>query len=311
MDIRRVDLNLLVAFDALLRCRNVSRAAEALGVSQPAMSFALGKLRKVFDDRLFVRTGRGIRPTPRAEELALPLRRVLDAISNDLLRPPSFDPATTRRTFALNMSDVGELVFLPRIRAYLQQAAPAATIRTLSLPPELLGAALESGEIDLAVGYFDDLGAQGLYQQRLFSHSFACVASKAHPTISHGLSLQQFCDAQHIVVRQEGKKGPDLFEQALAAAGIERQVVLDVPHFLALPLLIADSALIATVPYAVAASFAQMAELKLLRPPVEVAPAHVKQYWHLRFHGDEANVWLRRVILELFGEPQPEALGAD
>jgi len=311
MDIRRVDLNLLLALDALLRCHNVSRAAEALGVSQPAMSFALAKLRAVFDDQLFVRTGRGIRPTPRAEELAQPLRRVLDIISNDLLRPASFDPATTRRTFALNMSDVGELVFLPRIRAYLQEAAPAATIRTLSLPPEQLDAALESGEVDLAVGYFDGLVAQGLYQQRLFSHSFACIVSKSHPSIRHGLSLQQFLDAQHLVVRQEGKRGPDLFEQALAAAGIERRVVLEVPHFLALPLLIADSALIATVPYAVAASFAQMAELQLLRPPVDVAPAHVKQYWHLRFHGDEANAWLRHMIAELFGEPQPEALGVD
>src|SRR5436190_15522671 len=113
MDIRRVDLNLLVVLDALLRLRNVSRAAEALDMSQPAVSFALGKLRTQFKDPLFIRAARGMRPTPRAEELAQPLQDVLYRIKTGLLTPPRFDPATSQRTFTFNMADVGELVFLP------------------------------------------------------------------------------------------------------------------------------------------------------------------------------------------------------
>jgi DNA-binding transcriptional LysR family regulator len=299
MDIRKVDLNLLVVFDALLRLRSVTRTAEALGMSQPAMSLALSKLRTVFGDPLFVRGSRGVSPTPRAEQLAVPVRRVLDQIKNDVLRQPSFDPARTDRTFTFNMADVGELVFLPRLYAHLRAVAPGANIRTVSTPPAQLAEAMQSGEVDLAVGYFPGLQGAAIYQQRLFGHSFVCILRKDHPLSGAQITKKQFLEAQHAVVHQEGKSH-ELFEEALAAQGLARRVVLSIPHFLAIPLVIAESDLIVTVPYAIGVSFAKMANLKLARPPIEVGPAEVKQHWHARFHHDQVNQWIRGVVAELF-----------
>jgi len=299
MDIRKVDLNLLVVFDLLLRLRSVSRAAEALGMSQPAMSLALRKLRTAFGDPLFVRGSRGVSPTPRAEQLAVPVQHVLDQIKNDVLRQPSFDPATTDRTFTFNMADVGELVFLPRLYAHLKAVAPGANIRTVSTPPGELVEAMQSGEVDLAVGYFPGLQGAAIYQQRLFSHSFVCILRKDHPLSGGQITKKQFLEAQHAVVHQEGKSH-ELFEEALAAQGLRRRIVLSIPHFLAIPLVIAESDLIVTVPYAIGVSFAKMANLKLLRPPIEVGPAEVKQHWHARFHHDQVSRWIRGVVAELF-----------
>jgi DNA-binding transcriptional LysR family regulator len=303
MDIRKVDLNLLVVFDMLLRLRSVSRTAETLGMSQPAMSLALKKLRSAFADPLFVRGSRGLSPTPRAEQLAVPVQHVLDQIKNDVLRQPSFKPATTERTFTFNMADVGELVFLPRLYAHLRAVAPGANIRTVSTPPAQLAEAMQSGEVDLAVGYFPQLQGAAIYQQRLFSHSFVCILRKDHPLSGGQITKKQFLDAEHVVVQQEGKSH-ELFEEAIVAQGLKRRVVLSIPHFLAIPLVIAESDLIVTVPYAIGMSFAKMASLKMLRPPIEVGPAEVKQHWHARFHHDEANRWIRGVVAELFlGKP--------
>ena len=306
-DIRKVDLNLLVVFDVLLRLQSVTRAAEELGMSQPAMSLALNKLRNAFADPLFVRGSRGLSPTRRAEQLAVPLRQVLDQIRNDVLRQPSFDPATTDRTFTFNMADVGELVFLPRLRAHLQTVAPGANIRTVSTPRGELAEALESGEVDLAVGYFPGLQGAVIYQQRLFSHSFVCIVRNDHPVFRTQMTKKQFLEAHHAVVDQEGKSH-ELFEETLAAQGLTRRVALRVPHFLAIPLIVAESDLVVTVPYAIGTSFAKMANLKLLRPPIQVGLPEVKQHWHARFHHDTVNRWIRSVVAELFLDKPWEAV---
>lgn len=299
MDIKNLDLNLLVVLDALIRLRNVSRAAEALDMSQPAVSFALAKLRVLFNDPLFVRAARGVRPTPRAEALAVPLQDVLDRVKTSVLTPPRFEPQTSERTFTFNMADVGELVFLPSIRSHLARAAPNANICTVSKPPGELEEALRSGEVDVAVGYFPGLSGAAIYQQRLLSHSFVSLLRRDHPRIDRQITRSQFLAEQHAVVQQEGKSH-EVFEQALADQGLSRRIVLSVPHFLAIPLIIAESDLIVTVPYAVARSFAKMAKLKMVRPPIEVPPADVKQHWHERFHHDPANQWIRGVIAALF-----------
>src|SRR5258706_4583749 len=270
-------------------------------MSQPAVSLALGKLRIQFKDPLFIRAARGMRPTPRAEALALPLQDVLDRIRTGLLMPPRFDPATTQRTFTFNMADVGELVFLPALRARLEFAASGANIKTVSTPPAQLEEAMRSGDVDLAVGYFPGLQGASIYQQRLFSHTFVCIVRKDHPRIREQLTRKQFLEEGHAVVQQEGKSH-ELFEQALIEQGLTRRVVLSIPHFLAIPLIIAESELIVTVPYAVARSFARMADLRMLRPPVPVQRADVKQHWHPRFHLDHANQWIRGVFASLFVE---------
>ena len=307
MDIRKVDLNLLVVFDMLLRLHSVTRTAEALGMSQPAMSLALNKLRGAFADPLFVRGSRGLLPTPRAEQLAVPVQHVLDQIRNDVLRQPSFDPGTTDRTFTFNMADVGELVFLPRLYADLRAVAPRANIRTVSTPPAQLTEAMLSGEVDLAIGYFPGLQGAAIYQQRLFRHSFVCIVRKDHPVFRRQITKRQFLEAEHAVVDQEGKSH-ELFEETLAAQGLIRRVVLSIPHYLAIPLVVAESDLIVTVPYAIGASFAKMANLKMFRPPIQVGQPEVKQHWHARFHHDQVNRWIRGVVAKLFLDKPWEAV---
>jgi DNA-binding transcriptional LysR family regulator len=299
MDIRKTDLNLLIAFDALLRTRSVSAAARSLGMSQPAASFALQRLRKLFGDPLFVRTARGIHPTPYAERLRVPLEDILERIRADLLQQPTFDPRSAERAVTLNMQDIGELVFLPRILDRLKTAAPGMRVCAVNLPPTAIEGALQSGEVDLAVGYFPGLEGASLYQQRLFTHSFVCLVRADHPQIGAEMTRRQFLEGRHAVVHPSGQMN-DTLEGELSTLGLNRQVSVRMEHFLAVPTILGQSDLICTVPYAIGDSLAKLADIKLVRPPFKAKPRIVRQHWHARFHHDAANRWLRGVIAELF-----------
>lgn len=302
MDISKIDLNLLVALDALLATRSVTGAARKLGMSQPATSFALGRLRKMFGDPLFVRTSRGIHPTPFAESLRAPLEEILDRIRSDLLRQPTFDPATVERPVTFNMQDIGELVFLPRILDRLLKIAPGLHVRTVNLPVTQLEAALRSGEVDLALGFFPQLASALIYQQRLFSHSFVCIVRADHPTIGSEMTRKQFMEGSHAIVHPAGHTGHmnDTLESELAAQGLTRRVSVRIEHFLAIPTILSQTDLIFTVPYAIGESLAKLGDIKLVRPPFRAKPRIVKQHWHARFHHDPANRWLRGLVSELF-----------
>ena len=306
MDIRSVDLNLLVILDALLHQQSVSRAAAQLNMSQSAVSFALAKLRKLFADPLLVRAARQMQLTPRAMQLTEPLHGVLDSIRNDLLQPSGFDAATAQRTIAIALSDVGELVFLPRTVAFLRRNAPGIHLRSVATQPDELERALQSGDLDLAIGYFPGLKAASIYQQRLFSHTFVCIVRIGHPVVGDELTRQAFLGAQHAIVEGESNAA---FEHALEERGIARPIVLTLPHYLAIPAILSESDLVVTVPYAVGASFTRMGGLRILRPPIDVQTPHVKQYWHTRFNDEPASKWLRGVIAELFLEA-PRAPGS-
>ncbi|UCE31453.1 MAG: LysR family transcriptional regulator [Burkholderiales bacterium] len=298
MDVSKVDLNLLGVFAALYEHQNVTRAGAAIGLSQPAMSAALAKARVLFGDVLFVRTAGGMKPTARAEALAEPVRRVLDAVRNEVLQVSRFDPQTTTRTFTIVMPDIGEVAFLPKLLARLNRETPNANVRTLAMPPAAIERAMELGVADLALGLFPDLTKAGFYQQRLFRNSFICVVSADHPQARDALPLRRYLDASHAVVRPEGRT-QDLFERELQKRGYVRRVRLETPHYLSLPTIIADSDLIATVPRDIGVAFAKQARIRLLEPPLKVV-FDVKQYWHERAHKDPVNVWLRRLVNALF-----------
>ncbi|WP_255214096.1 LysR family transcriptional regulator, partial [Burkholderia pseudomallei] len=176
-----LDLNLIPYLVALNEARNVSRAGELLGVSQPRVSAALGRLREHFGDPLFVRTSRGMEPTPRALALIPAARDALASIERGLGAPHEFDPAKSARTFSIALSDVGEIVFLPRLLQAFAQHAPHANLRSASLSHAEVAHALEDGGVDLAVGYFPDLGGTNFFQQRLFTHRFICLLRRGHP----------------------------------------------------------------------------------------------------------------------------------
>lgn len=304
---KRLDLNLLPIAVVLYEERGVGKAATRLGMSQPAVSSALARLRNAFDDPLFVRTAHGMEPTPRAHALIAPARDVLARVERDVLAGMAFNPATANATFSFALSDVGEMVFLPRILERLQNLAPLASVRSVSLPPSQLREGLEKGEIDLAVGYFPDLEKSNFFHQRLFTHHFCCLMRADHPVTSRRLSLKQFLDLRHVAVHAEGRS-QELFERFLAREKLHPRVVLVTPHFMSLPMIIAKSDLVATVPHAIGMFFSRSsANIKTVLPPfLDLPRIVVKQHWHRKAHHDSRNQWLRKVISELFNQESDE-----
>lgn len=298
MNIADLDLNVLVVFDAMLQHGSVTRAGHALDLSQPAMSAALSKMRTQLGDPLFVRTGHGMRPTPRALQLAAPVKAILDMVRLDVLQQPAFDPATARRTFTIITPDIGETVFLPRLLAYLQAHAPHVGIRSTAISSEGAGEALELGRADLAIGYFPDLAKPGFYQQRLFRNTFACLVRSDHPRIGGTLTVEDFLRESHALVRPAGRT--HLFEQFLDEKNIKLDVRAELSHFASLLTIVPSSDLIATVPRDIGVVFAGLADVRLLDPPIEPPSFHLMQHWHTIAHADSANVWLRQLVKGLF-----------
>ena len=181
MNYREIDLNLLLILDALYDTGSTTLVAERLKVSQPTVSFSLGKLRDVFGDELFVRHGASMQPTPLAQSIREPVRRVVETVRFDILRERAFDPVSAERTFSLSASDIGELVFLPRLLEQLTVSAPKLNLRSLTMPPAELREAMTTGGVDLAIGYFPDLTGAGFFQQKLFEHAFTCLVRADHP----------------------------------------------------------------------------------------------------------------------------------
>jgi DNA-binding transcriptional LysR family regulator len=301
-----LDLNLIPYLVALDDTRNVSRAGELLGVSQPRVSSALGKLRAYFDDPLFVRTSHGMEPTPRALALLPAARAALAQIARGVVAPPHFDPAACRDTFTIALSDVGEIVFLPRLLQALAQQAPHANLRSVSLPHAEVERGLESGDVDLAVGYFPDLDGGNFFQQRLFTHRFICLMRRGHPLAAQPLTLEQFLACGHAVVRADGRS-QEILERHLAKARLRRRAVLETPHFMSLPFILGRTDLIATVPHAIGYAYAaEHASIMLVEPPLPLPRFDLRQHWHRKFHNDPRVGWLRGVVTGLFNDALDE-----
>ena len=276
----------------------MSAAAHKLRMTQPSVSRALAQLRLAFDDPLFVRTARGMSPTPRAGKLLEPVRAMLGIVTSGVLQANTFDPATLDRTITIALSDVGEMATLPGILARLNREAAHVNVRSISLPPAQLQRALETGEVDLALGYFPDLKGNNFYQQRLYVHGFVCLVRAGHPVTSERLSLKQFKQLGHAVVRAEGRS-QEILERFLLKRGIRRREVLQTPHFMSIPHIIARSDLVATVPVTVGTSFARFMEVRMILPPFEMPKVELRQHWHRKYHHDPQNRWLRGIVHSL------------
>ena len=299
MDIRDLDLNLLVVFDAMLEHRSVTRAAEALGLSQPATSAALARLRLLFDDPLFVKTGPAMRPTPRALALATAVRRVIGTVKEEILQASAFEPAGTDQTFHLIAPDIAEAILLPRLLERMRTEAPLAKLKITSMPRRAAAEALESGAAELALGYLPDLQKSGFFQQRLFRHAYVCIVRHDHPSIGARISLAEFLAAPHAVVWPEGRE--HLFESFLQARHLQRHVVAELSHFMSLLPIVSTSDLIATVPSDLADYFAAQGNIRIVALPIKAPEVEVHQFWHRRLHKDAANTWLRGVVHAALG----------
>ncbi len=301
MDIGSLELRLLAAFEAVLRERGVTAAADALGVTQPAVSQALAKLRRALGDPLFVRAPHGMEPTPRALELAGPVADILRLARERLGQPASFDPRRAERTFTVFTTDAGAVVFTPRVVRRLGRVAPGVRIRIMPVVPGRFPGALAEGEADLAFGAFPVLGG-GFFQQRLYSDDYVCLVRRAHPAVRSRLAFELYARLPHVVVTAQGTgHGHAVVERILARRLAPDRVAVRVPSFLAAPMIVAQSDCVLTVPRRVAEAFARPLRLRVLAPPLALPPFVVRQYWHERFHRDPANRWFRALVAELFG----------
>ncbi len=290
MNIKTFDLNLLRVFAAIYAERNVSKAAYAIGLSQPAMSNALMRLRKACSDTLFIRTTGGMEPTALAEELIGPVRQALSILQASLEHPYGFDPRESERTFRILMSDAGEGIVLPRLIPAVLRDAPNVRIETLRRPNELYAQLLQSGEADLAIGNLTFLKS-GFYQQRLFGDPYCCLARRKHPCICGDFTLNQFLEAQHVSVATGN--ADERVERALAKMRAKRKVILSVTHYHVATEVVARSNLVVTVPRNAARS---APGVQVLPVPLKISVADVRQFWHRRAHKNPANQWLRAML---------------
>ena len=300
MDIRNVDLNLLVALDALLAERSVSRAAVRLHLSQPAASALLARLRELFGDPLLLRSARGMLPTPRALELLGPVKQVLDEIEAIVQPRAAFDPASASLTFTLSASDYVEYALLPKLVDYLERKAPGVRLEVRSLDLQLVAMQMESGEVDLCITGLQN-AAPGLHLRPLYTERLVSVVRRNHPGVGERLTLDKFCSLEHIQVSVRGSGFSTRIDEALAALGRKRHSRLAVPHFLLVPEIVARSDMISSLPERLARGYAK--QLRILEPPVELQKFTVGEMWHERNERDPAQQWLRDVLVELAQEP--------
>ena len=294
-----MDLRLLRIFDEVYKARNVSRAAENLGLPQSSVSIALARLRKHFGDALFVRSSEGMVPTPHAAELLPEVRRAIGLLQGIARDKPSFDAAGSTRRFVICMTDITHLILLPALINRMAEVAPKLQLTIVNLSaatPRML----ESGDADLAVGFMPDLEA-GFYRQKLFEQRFSCVVRRDHPRVRSRLTRQVFERERHAVVAATGI-GHELVERQLKALHLQRHTVLELPNFLGIGALVANTDLLITVPDRVADTLVRIAAVKKLSPPVELPSFAIHQHWHERYHQDPSNRWLRSVLSDLFLE---------
>lgn len=305
MELHELDLNLLVVFNQLLVERRVSKAAENLGVSQPAVSNSLAKLRKLFGDELFLRTPKGMEPTPYADQLAESVSYALAMIHSGVNQRSSFEPSDAQRSFTIGMTDIGEIYFLPALMERLHRDAPGVTLSTVRNTAINLKDELESGKVDLAIGLLPQLKA-GFFQRRLFTQSYVCLMRRGHRLDKRKLSLAEFSAAEHLVVVSTGT-GHGKVDELLLRSGVERRVRLTVPHYVSVGHILRGSDLIATVPERLADRLLEPFGLVKLPHPAKLPDVAINVFWHAKYHRAPANRWLRGVVFDLFGDESPKA----
>jgi DNA-binding transcriptional LysR family regulator len=293
MELSQLDLNLLRTFDAIYRHHSLSAAATELGLTQPAISAALKRLRTHFDNPLFVRTSHGMRPTPHADAMSAVIARALD-ILRSVGQAQVFSQASTTVHYRIYINDVGMLVMMPGVLRQVSELAPHAKVSIIDLRPDEVVEALDRGQIDLAIGYF--LGMPNwARQQTLRKTRYVCAVRSDHPQIGDSLTMAQFLNAKHGMFATNGSPH-SVVDQTMARLNLSRDVALRVPHFAALPFLIASSDLIVTIPEDLGQTFSRLIDIKLFPPPFALDPFEIKQYWHERHHAEPAFQWLRNVV---------------
>lgn len=302
MELNELDLNLLLTFNEIMQVRKVSRAAENLSLSQPAVSNALNRLRTILGDELFQRTSTGMKPTPFAEQLAEPVAYALSSIKDALNQRVEFNSRQAHHTFTIATTDFGEAYILSRLLPALENLAPDVRIRSVRYSPDSLKEHMESGDIDLAIGLLPNLSA-GYFQRRIFEHDYVCLFRNTHSFATQEITATQFLAAGHLVV-ESPDPGHYLVEELFKKQHMERRVRFIVSHFGSIPYILRHSDLIATVPRIFALAHAESFGLAFKPHPIDLPRFSVNVFWHARYHKDPGNQWLRRLIFSNLAAPE-------
>ncbi len=302
----KYDLNLLPVLVTLMEERNVTRAAERLGITQPALSNALNRLRDMLHDPLFIRERYGMRPTQMAEELVPVIAASLATLDDVILGQQDFDPSQATRLFTLAPNSYVEFVLMPAIVARLRECAPGIRLRLIPFGNDLTETGAISGTTDMVLGRISD-APDNLVVQHLMDEGLACVVRADHPEIHNALSSAQYESLKHVNVLPPGRMRAGLF-QALEQRGLKRQVAISVTHFLAVPEIIAVTDYCATLPDLICHHLAKDPRLNIFPAPVDLGTFPVEMGWHVRYRHDPAHRWLRSLINDVAKERMENAL---
>lgn len=299
MHIETVDLNLLRLFDAVYRARSVSRAAEALGLTQPAASHGLTRLRLLLGDALFTRAPGGVAPTPRADRLAVAVQSALATLEEALHEPDRFEPRVSRKTFRIHMSDIGEGRFLPALMARLRELSPGVRVETMPLAAGDVATGLDSGRVDFAFGFLP--GVKDTQRAQLLKDRYIVLLRKDHPFVKRRRSGQVLLEAlqelDYVAVRTHAET-----LRILQLLNLEDRLRLTTEHFMVLPAIVRATDLAVVMPRNIARGFAEEGGYAIVEPSFPLRDFTVSLHWSKRFESDPGNRWLRQVIVELFSE---------
>lgn len=295
--IRNVDLNLLVVLDALMFERHATRAAQRIGLTQPAVSHALNRLRDLFGDPLFVRTPRGMTPTQLAIEIAPRVRSILEQVDQVLLGDGRFVPAESTRQFAVGLSDYAALVLLPKLIARLDREAPGVSLVVHNTSRTLGLEMLDDGKVELVAGNFPSPSTR-MREELLYVEDFVCAGCSDNPGLADVMDITRYLSLRHLQVSLKGRTSGHV-DAVLAEMGLKRNVAVTVGHFLMAPMLIVGSDLVATEPRRIFTQLAGQFSFRLFAPPFETRSFRVVQTWHIRHDADQGHQWLRQAIREV------------
>lgn len=293
----KYDLNLFPVFLAMMEERNVTRAAERLGMTQPALSNALTRLRTLLHDPLFIRERYGMQPTQKALELSPVIAAALASMDDVILGQQEFDPAQTKQLVTIAPNSYVEFVLMPTIVAQLRARAPGLKLRLTPFGTDLADTGVISGSTTMVIGRITE-PPDNLVVQHLMEDSLACVVRADHPTITDKITVDQYEHLKHVNMLPPGRLKAGLF-QALERKGLKREVVVSVTHFLAIPEIIAVTDYCATLPRQICQRLATDPRLKVLPAPVDLGTFPVEMAWHVRYRHDPAHRWLRTLITEI------------
>jgi DNA-binding transcriptional LysR family regulator len=305
VNLRSVDLNLLTVFDAVITEGSVTRAAEKIGMSQPAMSIALSRFRHMAKDELFERTGRGLRPTPRALELAAPIRRALDIVADALEHGTDFDVSRSDRSFNMVLSGIGEIVMLPTLMRKLEAAGSRITINTRHVAHTDMQKEMHYGNVDLYL-WIIPIESSDIVCTQIGNTSEVCLVRENHPSVGDSLSVNEFARLRHITYHMPGTYGPSIIDRELWRLGLKREHGMSIHSYFDAPRVISQTDMVCTVPRVLGRHLARVHGLKMVRSPLQLEfPVFLQ--WPRALEKDEGHQWLRETLTEIFKQQEKVA----